>query len=140
MLAARSVVTATKEVVLSAGSIGTPQILMLSGIGDREELTAIGVNVTVDNPAVGKHLKDHPIMANYFEVNSNETYDDIFRDRDVSNTFLAQWKQNRTGPMVASPSTGLGFFRLPDNDTIFEKFADPSPGKLDCSDILKGED
>ena len=52
-------VTATREVVLSAGAIGSPQLLLLSGVGPRDELAEVGVDCVVDNPHVGKHLKDH---------------------------------------------------------------------------------
>ncbi|MEO7447504.1 MAG: GMC family oxidoreductase N-terminal domain-containing protein, partial [Humibacillus sp.] len=47
------------EVVVSAGAIGSPQLLLLSGIGPRDELAAVGVDCVLDNPHVGKHLKDH---------------------------------------------------------------------------------
>jgi choline dehydrogenase len=47
------------EVVVSAGAIGSPQLLLLSGIGPRDELAAVGVECVLDNPHVGKHLKDH---------------------------------------------------------------------------------
>ena len=50
---------AAKEVILSAGAIGSPQLLLLSGIGPREELEALGVSCLVDSPHVGKHLRDH---------------------------------------------------------------------------------
>ncbi len=50
---------ATKEVVLSAGAIGSPHVLLLSGIGPRAELEAKGVRCQIDAPHVGKHLKDH---------------------------------------------------------------------------------
>jgi choline dehydrogenase len=52
-------VTAKKEVILSAGSIGSPQILELSGIGDRKLLTKLGIDVTVANSNVGENLQDH---------------------------------------------------------------------------------
>jgi choline dehydrogenase-like flavoprotein len=60
------VVTADKEVVLSAGAIGSPQILMLSGVGARAELEAVGVACQLDLPDVGKHLKDHLQVALVF--------------------------------------------------------------------------
>jgi choline dehydrogenase-like flavoprotein len=53
------VATATREIVLSAGAVGSPQILMLSGVGPRDELEAAGVDCRLDAPDVGKHLKDH---------------------------------------------------------------------------------
>ena len=52
-------VTATREVVLSAGAIGSPQLLLLSGIGPKDELAQVGVDCRLDLPDVGKHLKDH---------------------------------------------------------------------------------
>ena len=50
---------ARREVVLSGGVINTPQLLMLSGIGDHEELSAHGIETALDLPAVGKNLQDH---------------------------------------------------------------------------------
>ena len=52
-------VTATREVVVSAGAIGSPQLLLLSGIGPADELREVGVEPVVDNEHVGRHLKDH---------------------------------------------------------------------------------
>ncbi len=54
-----SVTLHADEVVVSAGAIGSPQLLLLSGIGPRDELAAVGVECLLDNPHVGKHLKDH---------------------------------------------------------------------------------
>jgi choline dehydrogenase-like flavoprotein len=53
------VVTANVEVVLSAGAVGSPQLLMLSGIGSREQLESHGIDCRFDAPDVGQHLKDH---------------------------------------------------------------------------------
>src|SRR5205807_10290858 len=50
---------AGKEVILSAGAVGSPHLLLLSGIGPRQELEAAGISCLVDAPHVGKHLKDH---------------------------------------------------------------------------------
>src|SRR5262245_62012904 len=58
-----SAVFARKEVILSAGAVGSPQLLMLSGIGPQAELAAAGVECRVDSPHVGKHLKDHLHVA-----------------------------------------------------------------------------
>jgi choline oxidase len=54
-----SAVRARREVILSAGAIGTPTLLMLSGIGPAEHLRAVGIDVLVDNPNVGSNLDDH---------------------------------------------------------------------------------
>jgi len=56
---ATTVVRAGREVVLSGGAVGSPQVLMLSGIGPRTELETVGVACMLDAPEVGKHLKDH---------------------------------------------------------------------------------
>ena len=57
---------AGKEVILSAGAIGSPHLLLLSGIGPRRELEAVGVPCVVDAPHVGKHLKDHLMVPLFF--------------------------------------------------------------------------
>ena len=58
--------TARKEVVLSAGAVGSPQILLLTGIGPKDELEAVGVACRLDAPDVGKHLKDHLQLGLFF--------------------------------------------------------------------------
>lgn len=57
---------AGKEVILSAGAVGSPHILLLSGIGPRRELEAVGIACRLDLPDVGKHLKDHLLAAMHF--------------------------------------------------------------------------
>jgi choline dehydrogenase-like flavoprotein len=54
-----AVAQAANEVVLCAGAVGSPHILMLSGVGPKRELEAVGVACQLDAPDVGKHLKDH---------------------------------------------------------------------------------
>ena len=62
------VAIATKEVVLSAGAVGSPHLLLLSGIGPRRELETAGVQCHVDSPHVGKHLKDHVQVPLFFSA------------------------------------------------------------------------
>lgn len=59
--------TATGDVVLSAGSYQSPQLLMLSGVGDRAELEANGIDVVRDLPGVGKNLQDHFLVPIVYE-------------------------------------------------------------------------
>jgi choline dehydrogenase len=54
---------AGREIILSAGAIGSPQLLMLSGIGPAEELRRLGISVIHDLPGVGKNLQDHPAVV-----------------------------------------------------------------------------
>lgn len=51
--------TASKEVILAAGSIGTPHILLHSGIGDRNDLKALNISSVLHSPSVGRNLTDH---------------------------------------------------------------------------------
>lgn len=60
------VASASKEVILSAGAVGSPHLLLLSGIGPRRELETIGVPCLIDSPHVGKHLKDHIQVPLFF--------------------------------------------------------------------------
>ncbi|XP_063833151.1 glucose dehydrogenase [FAD, quinone] [Ostrinia nubilalis] len=55
----KQVVYATKEVILSAGAIGSPQLLLLSGVGPEDHLKEVGVDVIHNSPGVGKNLQDH---------------------------------------------------------------------------------
>lgn len=54
-----STVNVTKEVILAGGAIGSPQVLMLSGVGPTDVLQAAGIAVQVELPGVGQHLQDH---------------------------------------------------------------------------------
>ena len=62
---------ATREVILSAGAIGTPQLLMLSGIGPREELDKYKIKQVVDLP-VGKNLQDHCMVMQSVRIHNPE--------------------------------------------------------------------
>lgn len=61
-------VHASREVILSAGAIGSPHLLMLSGIGPRRELEAAEVVCRHDLPGVGKHMRDHPFVPMTFHA------------------------------------------------------------------------
>lgn len=64
----RHVITATSEVILSAGAFGSPQILMLSGVGPKDQLASVGIDCLVDAPDVGQHLQDHLQLGFTFEA------------------------------------------------------------------------
>jgi choline dehydrogenase-like flavoprotein len=122
--------SASKEIILSAGSINTPQVLLNSGIGDTDALHAAGITPLVSLPDVGKHLADHPIIVLSWLVNSSTTYDDLNRNATALQSAIAQWNQTRQGPLVNGIAQHIGFVRVPDNSTIFnEQQPNPSPGE-----------
>ena len=53
-------VKSKKEVILCAGAVGSPHLLMLSGIGPKDHLKSMGINLKADLPGVGQNLQDHP--------------------------------------------------------------------------------
>lgn len=62
-----------KEVIVAGGTVNSPQILMLSGIGPHEELTRVGVRPIVDLPGVGKNLHNHVAYFTNFFINDSDT-------------------------------------------------------------------
>jgi len=59
---------ARREVLLAAGAIGSPQLLMLSGVGPAQHLRDLGIGIVIDHPDVGQHLEDHVCVALMWEV------------------------------------------------------------------------
>lgn len=84
---AREIITAEAEVILSAGAIGTPQLLMLSGIGDADHLRQHDIDVVVDNSNVGEHLQDHPFYLVNFETTAKGTLAEAEHPRQLLNFF-----------------------------------------------------
>ncbi|KAF8514945.1 aryl-alcohol-oxidase from pleurotus Eryingii [Hysterangium stoloniferum] len=126
----RSQISATKEVILSAGVIGTPQLLLLSGIGPTSALKAKNIKTIVDSPSVGQNLTDHPLVANYFQVNSNKTFDALLHDPALIGADIATWIASKSGNiLVDSPGNTQGFLRLPNDAPVFTKnFQNPASG------------
>ncbi|KAI0039712.1 GMC oxidoreductase [Auriscalpium vulgare] len=121
-------INATREVILSAGSVATPQLLLLSGIGNSTRLKQTGIRPIVNLPDVGQNMQDHPLLGNIFNVHtSNITTDDIRRNNTVASEELAQWQTSRTGLLTLPPSAQIGWFRVPDKSGIFAG-GDPSAG------------
>ncbi|KAK1226089.1 hypothetical protein PQX77_010956 [Marasmius sp. AFHP31] len=122
------VVNASKEVILSAGSIASPQILMNSGIGDSNVLERLGITTLRNLPSVGQNLMEHPAIAVPWVVTANDTQGEATRNATLAAEQLRQWNETRSGPLVDGPGLDMGWIRLPDNASIFERFEDPSPG------------
>ncbi|KAF4588712.1 hypothetical protein EYR40_010266 [Pleurotus pulmonarius] len=122
--------TASKEIVLSAGAVGTPQILMLSGIGEPSELSSVGIHPIVNLPEVGKNLQDHPIVPLQWSVNSNNTMDPILRgEQPAFDDAMNQYTTQGSGRIAANGvSNHMAFFRLPENSSVLATHGDPTPG------------
>ncbi|KAJ7243847.1 alcohol oxidase [Mycena haematopus] len=120
-------VTATKEVILSAGSIGTPNILQHSGIGNTATLGKLGIESVHNLPSVGQNLTDHSLLFLSFLVNSTNTFEAATRNSTLADQQFTQWNTNRTGPLVDIPLTQIGWLRVPDS-TFNKSFPDPSAG------------
>ncbi|KAF8590857.1 GMC oxidoreductase, partial [Ramaria rubella] len=121
-------VTASKEVILSAGTVGTPYILMNSGIGDEEELHGVGIKAILHLPSVGKNVSDQPFLGTAWFVNSTDTLDNIERNATLFDDAFGLWNRTHTGPFDGTGLSHLAFLRLPENASIFEQISDPAAG------------
>ncbi|KAG6853679.1 hypothetical protein C0991_002322 [Blastosporella zonata] len=106
---------ASREVILSAGALGTPHILLNSGVGDSKALRAVGVKPLVDLPDVGANLADHSAIANPFVARSNDTFENIRRP-EVTAQLLKQWQTSRTGPLTDTVASLISFHRVTGDD------------------------
>jgi len=79
-------VYARKEVILCSGVYNTPQLLMLSGVGDQDELESVGIKVKKHLPGVGKHLIDNHELFVFWEIQSNQKSPEVFPIINVKST------------------------------------------------------
>jgi choline dehydrogenase len=104
----RATVRAAREVLLSAGAIGSPQLLLLSGIGPPEDLQAASVPVLVALPGVGRNLQDHLDFCTLYKCTRNITYDfGMWREAAVGLRYLL----TGSGPGVSNVAEAGGFAR-----------------------------
>ncbi len=100
------VVRADREVVLCAGAIGSPQLLLLSGIGPADELKQVGVQPRHELRGVGRNLQDHPFVTIIWEVTDQRTLYGADKPRP-----LAEWVLRRTGPLSSTVAEVVAFVR-----------------------------
>ena len=94
---------ATKEIILSAGTLGSPKILMLSGIGPAEHLKSLGIPVKLELP-VGKNLQDHVVShVGPFIVESSAGF---LTDRDMTTSVFTDYAESSKGQ-----NTNYGYFQ-----------------------------
>ncbi|WP_374409404.1 GMC family oxidoreductase [Hydrogenophaga sp.] len=106
-------VTATREVILSAGSIGSVQILQLSGIGPGALLQQHGIAVAKDLPGVGENLQDHLQIRSVYKVQGAKTLNTLANSLWGKASIGLEYALKRSGPMSMSPSQ-LGAFTKSD--------------------------
>jgi len=101
--------TASREVLLCAGSIGSPQLLQLSGIGPGALLQAHGIEVQADLPGVGENLQDHLQIRAVFRVQGAPTLNALANSWTGKARIGLEYALSRSGPMSMAPSQ-LGAF------------------------------
>ena len=108
-------VAARQETILAAGSIGSPQILQLSGIGPGALLQQHGIPVTFDLPGVGANLQDHLQLRMAFKVKNVRTLNTMANSLLGKAKMAFEYALYRTGPLTMAPSQ-LGAFAKSDPD------------------------
>ncbi|KAJ7880951.1 hypothetical protein B0H13DRAFT_938112 [Mycena leptocephala] len=89
-------VNAAKEVIISGGTIGSPQVLQLSGVGPKDLITGLGIESVIDLPGVGANLQDHLSSSVYMQATDNDTWAAL-KDQGLWDQQLAIWRANGTG-------------------------------------------
>ena len=102
-------VNAERELILCAGSIGSPQILQLSGIGPAALLQQHGITPVIDMPGVGANLQDHLQIRAVFKVEGVKTLNTLANSLWGKAKIGLEYALQRTGPMSMAPSQ-LGAF------------------------------
>ena len=106
-------VTATKEVILCAGAVGSPQLLQLSGLGAAQRLQNLGITVQKDLPGVGENLQDHLQIRAVFKINNAVTLNTQANSLWGKAKMGLEYAFKQSGPMSMAPSQ-LGAFTRSD--------------------------
>jgi choline dehydrogenase len=100
------VARAGREVILAAGAIASPQLLMLSGVGPAQQLRDAGVLMVHDLPGVGENLQDHPYVVCVWDVPGGGSLADAEKPKA-----LLEYLLRRSGPLTSSVAEALAFVR-----------------------------
>ena len=103
----------SRETIMAAGAVGTPQILMLSGIGAHAEMQEQGIATVLDKPGVGKNLQDHLQLRLIYKLQNAKTLNQQANSLLGKLQIGLQYLISRSGPMSMSPSQ-LGAFAKSD--------------------------
>ena len=101
------------EIVMAAGAIGTPQIMMLSGVGPADDLGELGIPVLLDKPGVGANLHDHLQLRMIFKVTGIRTLNEMYSSMLARAKMGFDYALFRRGPLTMAPSQ-LGAFTRSD--------------------------
>ncbi len=101
------------EVILSSGAIGSVQILQRSGIGPAEWLSALGIDVVLDKPGVGRNLQDHLQQRAIYKVSGVRTLNETYHSLIGRGMMGLDYAFRRRGPLTMAPSQ-LGIFTRSD--------------------------
>lgn len=107
-------VDATREVILSGGAINSPQLLMLSGIGEAAQLSEHGIPVARDLPGVGKNMQDHLQARLVYKCNEPTLNDEVSTWMGQARIGL-KYLMFRSGPMTMAASLATGFMKTRDD-------------------------
>ena len=99
------------EVVLSGGAFNSPQLLMLSGVGRADDLRALGVDVVLGHPGVGRNLQDHPLLPMIVEATGPYAFHEGLRLDRLAWSALT-WALAGAGPLASMPLPVQGFVTL----------------------------
>ncbi len=113
----RKLAGARREVLLSAGAFGSPQLLMLSGVGPADHLRALGLPIVLDAPGVGANLHDHPDVVIGYTSDSTELVG--LQPRWIPRA-LREWgrfRRDRAGMMTTNFAEAGGFLRTNTQET-----------------------
>ena len=99
-------------IILSAGAVASPQLLMLSGVGPADQLKALGINLVNDLPGVGQNLRDHPIMAALWSVKESHIQDPDAPRSQVAARYTAAGSDLRNDVKLAFNSFAIADSRI----------------------------
>jgi choline dehydrogenase len=102
---------ATREVLLATGSLATPKLLQLSGIGPADTLRPVGVEVEVDSPKVGARLREHLAFMLQFRPAEDLGYNKLLSTEAGQLAAAEQYQRARRGPLAVPSFDIVGFFK-----------------------------
>ncbi len=139
-------ILATTEVILAAGTIKSPQLLEISGIGDASLLKCHNIDVLIDNPNFGENLQDHGYVPFSWELADDQASGVILGDPQVAGAAMAAYQQAKAGLLSGVPivSAFMPLVEMAENEVdellcekldLFEHKAFPSQKEQFCAKL-----